>query len=179
MILSVAPLAYERYEHSRRAAAMPFLISFDNSWERSFFDAYGGAEVEIVQTPIGWPNSRSNALQISFSSTLYSGIEISPHPDWSEYGSFSFWAASADGQEHQVNIRIHDKWHNWREDDRFNRRVLVGPIPTQYEVTLKEVAASTVAREFDFSQVARIIMYKAHASGNEKIIVDDIRLHRR
>lgn len=176
-LMSIAPIINERYVGYRREAAMPILISFDHSWETSFFGAYGGANIRTISAPTEWPIAKGSVLKISFASTRYSGIQIDPHPDWSGYDSFSFWVASIDGQEHEIGFRIHDQKHNSNEEDRFNRRLLVGPTPTRFKVTMTEIAEEIEGREFDFSRIAAVMLFKANASGDETIIVDQFRLH--
>ena len=104
-------------------------------------------------------------------------FKLTPHPDWRNYRSLSFVAASADGGMHLLEVLITD---NRPEEDspknRYREEIIVTPIPKRFEIELEDIAKSSSDRPFDFEHMSLIeLRAKSRASGAE-IYLDDFRL---
>ncbi len=162
-----------------RATSMPVLATFDDSWELGIYRPLGEAELSTKIPPEEWPIRSGTIMAIDLALSRYSGIIIDPYPDWSEYQSISFVAASADGEVHEIWIRVHDAEHNSHWEDRYNKKLQIRPSVARYEIELSDLRSSIEYREFEVSRVANIVLYKVDSIGHERILIDDIRLNRK
>ena len=176
LAIALKPAVQNVFVLSARAMTLPVLVSFDHRWEAGLYQPLESTQLSTIAPPDEWPVRNRRVMAMDLSAISYSGIVIDPYPDWTGYDSISFLAASTDGKEHKITIRIHDVEHNHQYDDRFSKALRIGPKATRYEIPLIEVHDSVKNRRFDLSKIARIIVYKADATGDERILIDDFRL---
>lgn len=174
--LTLVPVVTGAWVLSSRALAFPVIASFDHSWEAAIYRPFDPTQLSTMQPPAKWPIQRGHVMLIDFAPIQYSGIAIDAYPDWTDFKTISFLTASADGQEHDVVIRIHDAEHNSQYQDRFNRVIQIGPDVDRHVIAFEDIQNSVIARAFDFSSVAGIVIFMVDATGDERIFIDDIRL---
>jgi hypothetical protein len=159
-----------------RAQAFPVIADFDAAWQQEFYRATHGATLAAARSPIHSDTSQDNALQIALSAQRYSGLALEPYPDWSGYRELSFVAATLDGLEHEIVMRIHDAMHNQQVNDRFNRVLKVGPVPTRYRIAIDDVRVTPSGRSMNLREVAGLTIFKSTPNGTEVLLLDDFRL---
>jgi len=173
---AIAPAAYNSWILVCRAYAVPVIASFDHSWEAGIYRPLGTTELSVITPASDWPVKEGQVIAIDLVPIRYSGIVIDPYSDWSDFEAISFLAASADGKNHEIEIRIHDVNHNQEWDDRYNEKLSVGPDVVKYEISMENIRNSVSHRDFDLSQIANIVIYKVNASDGDRLLFDDFRL---
>ena len=176
LVIALKPFVQIAYVLSARATVLPVLVSFDERWETGLYRPLHSTQLSTIAPPDEWPVQNGHVMAMDLSAIRYSGIVIDPYRDWTGYDSISFLAASTDGKEHRITIRIHDAEHNQQYEDRFNKAITVGPKAARYEIPLTEIRDSVRNRRFDLSKIAGIIVFKVDATGDERILIDDFRL---
>jgi len=176
LAIALKPVVQNAYVLGARAMALPVLVSFDHRWETGLYRPLDSTQLSTVTPPDDWPVQNLRVMAMDLSAIRYSGIVIDPYPDWTGYDSISFLAASTDGKEHKMTIRIHDAEHNHHYKDRFNKAFRIGPKEVRFKIPLVEVRDSVENRRFDLSRIAGIVVFKVDATGDERILIDDFRL---
>jgi len=175
---ALAPVGHSSWILAARALALPVVAEFDHSWEANIYRPLNTTRISTIKPPPNWPVQNGRVLAIDFAPIRYSGVVIDPYPDWTEFESISFLAASADGKEHELNIRIHDISHNQQWDDRYNDKMTIGPDVVRYEISLEDIRNSIAHRPFDMSRIMGIVLFKVDATNGERLLIDDFRLEK-
>lgn len=173
---SIQPTIWYAYTIAAREKAIPELLGFEHKWESELFRQTPRTALTLIPAPDGWPAGSGTVAMLHLGETRYPGILIQPASNWLGYQYLSFLAASADGQSHEVTLRIHDAEHDNNYSDRFNYQFLAGPQPTRISILLDDVRSAPANRQMDISAIAEIGLFVVDATGNEKLIVDDFRL---
>jgi hypothetical protein len=172
-----------------RADAMPQLVSPDSSLLRENLEGRS-ARISPVAQAHGWPVDSEPVLRIETSAGKYAGVAVlDPHPDWRNYTNLSFLAASGDGRERRLTLRIHDEEHNQSYEDRFNRSWHLGrPVidgrkegidqPRRFCVPLSDIEQAPMSRTLDLSGIAGMAFFVTDARAGDVFLLSDVRLER-
>jgi len=174
--MALQPTAVNSRVLVARALAVPSIATFDAPWEAGIYRPLTQEGLARISPPDGWPVQNGFALAVELVPTRYSGLVIDTYPDWSDYESISFLAATLDGSSLTVEIRIHDALHDSTWGDRYNSKIVLTPSATRFRIPLTDLQDSIVERQFDLARVAQIVIYKVHATGDERLVFDDFRL---
>jgi len=159
-----------------RQLALPSIMSFDQTWERSFFWSSNGATIVLDSAPADWPSAPGNLALIIPSKSGFSGIEIDPPSDWSRYTHLSLTIASADNRNHKVMIRIDDEAHNSNYRDRFGLSITATPSPVTVRIPISDIRRAPAGRAMEIDSIRSLIISMVESSGDEQLLLDDIRL---
>jgi VanZ family protein len=108
------------------------------------------------ETPLFW-RADSRPMQRFAHEQLgrYPGLVIQEPPaDWRGYGTLVVEVANLRSTPVEINVRVHDRWHDKQYSDRYNMHQLVGPgSPTQIRISLERVRNAPRTREMDMSWI--------------------------
>lgn len=159
-----------------RTAALPVLLTFDEDWERTFFEPQNSAVVLIGAPPTEWPVADGQAALVQLSDDSYSGIEIHVPGNWEGYESLSFVVASVESSNLSLGIRIDDRGHSGHYTDRFGTNVQAGTIPQRFRIPLSEVERAPAGRKMKMHDIRTLILFRADQGVDGGFWLDDIRL---
>jgi hypothetical protein len=108
------------------------------------------------------------------------GISIEePWPDWSQYSKLAIEVVNPNDAPVSLSLRIDDRQHNHKYEDRFNRRFDVAPlVHTTLAIPLVDVQAAPKLRQLDLTQVALVILFQDADLSALPIYICDVRLVR-
>jgi VanZ family protein len=155
-----APLVQVVGIYRERAAALPILCDFQSAWQERFLRA-AGVDLRLVPPPEGWPTSGpARVARLTFPPGRYPGFTLhEPYPDWGGYERLVVEVYSDVARTVPVAIRIHDRDHDHRYEDRFNRTLSVERGYHRWEIPLEEIRRAPTGRELDLRRVDGIIVF--------------------
>lgn len=179
-ILAIVPLAIVLNEPGRVLIAMaqaeyrmPALIGFESTLDPLLYSSVNATIIPASAGP-GWP--LAGKLVDVRAHKGNAGISFDRLPrNWSSYSALSFLIAPYGDGTSFVTIRIHDSRHNNRYDDRFNRRLEIGPGPRRIRIPLGDVRAGPRQRALDLPHVEGVIIFVDTAQ-SDGFLLDDLRL---
>jgi hypothetical protein len=153
---------------------LPELIGFESALDTELFLGY-----ESIATrrpvPADWPLP-GHLAEVEPISTGFAGIAfLRLSADWTGYSSVSFLIAARDPGRNRVTIRIHDRQHNNRYEDRFNRELEIDETPRRVRIPLDEVAHAPAGRQLDLAHIEQVIVFVI-APESGAFLFDDFRL---
>ena len=180
IVLSIGalqPAAWLTYALAQKHLSAPEVLSFDQKWEGEIFEAYGKATVRLVSAPPNWKSENNTIARIASGKSKYSGIEIEPISDWSDYESLSFVASSTTGKPESWTVRIHDRVHNNEYEDRFTSTFQIHEQPEKVTIPLDSLRQSPNSRNMNLQEVSSIIIFANDPEGVSEMYLDDLRLN--
>jgi len=99
-----------------------------------------------------------------------------PARNWTGYRALVFDAASADGEDCDVIIKVQDERDNTRRDERFERTLRLTPRMERIEIPLDEVAATPSGRRMNLGHVSLLQFYLRKPARQTTLCFDHIRL---
>ena len=161
-----------------RNAALPVLLSFDQSWEYHLYQEAGRPTVAVVHSPPEWPaESGSSVLRTQATGRYNTFLHLRPYPDWRDFDEFSFIAASADENSYEVTVTVRDIRPTADSPrNSFRGRVMVTPDPKRFSFRLEDIALEADARPFDLAHIDIVILSLASERRAGAILLDDFRL---
>ena len=151
-----AALAYHR-----RAKGFPTLLGYDAQTERYFVHSYG-VEIDVVRLPSAWRREDDpQSYRIRIRGGPFPRIAlIEPQPDWRGYSRLMLDVTNPEPLPLTLTLRVHDKAHDNRAADRFNRRFTLAPHERRVlAFPIAEVARSPAGRGMDMSSIASVIVF--------------------
>jgi len=176
-ILVFQPVAWLSYALAQKHTSAPMILGFDQMWEKEIYAAYGKAAVVLVSAPSNWNSAENMIARITSGRSKYSGIEIEPFSDWSDYDTLSFTASSTSGQSESWTVRIHDRVHNNEHEDRFTSTFQISEQPKKVLIPLDSLRRSPNTRLMDLQEISSIIIFANDPNGVSEIYLDDLRLN--
>jgi hypothetical protein len=113
---------------------------------------------------------REPALLVKLAPGAYPGIAFEePYPDWSKHERFMLDIANPNDVRMDVLLRVLDRRHNWRHDDRFNRTLQIAPrTRATVGIPLKDIEHSPATRLLDLKEIADVRIFTGeHDAGRE------------
>ena len=163
------PLVLTMHTYVERARAFPVIADFTQGVGLPFTFARN-ARVEIAPMPQRWAAADGErALQVQLQGADWPGIEIAePSPDWSGYGQLAIELVNPNSFELAVSIRIDDRHHDFRFEDRYNATFRLAPLArTTLRIPLEEIESAPHGRKLDLRNVARVLMFRREALREE------------
>jgi hypothetical protein len=104
-----------------------------------------------------------------------SGASRIPH-DWRGFDKLVFELHLEGDSELQLTLRIHDRAHNQRYDDRFNTRIAAKPGWNHIEIPLDSVISAPHGRDMNMAEVIHLGLFATRLDAPRVIHLDYVRL---
>lgn len=145
---------------ARLWSCWPILADFELIRGSSFLGIDDGARVTLVDAPDGFSKSNGRVAMVTFASGRYPALLVRPlRGDWSKYEMLVFDVYSANESPKALHLRVHDRSHNQRYEDRFNTQLNILSGEQTVRLALREVARGPRGRELDLRSVAALILF--------------------
>ena len=177
--LAVSYPAFKTFQSiTHQREAFPEILTFERDWERKVFSPVRGAVVLVDTAPVLWSGDSGNAAFVAFGENRFSGLEISPMADWTEYDRLELTASTIDAAGVDVTLRIHDEKHNFHYSDRFSTQLHLTPEKKTYSISIESIVNAPAGRQLDISRIESIIIFQPDSSNGLIAVLDDVRLVR-
>lgn len=167
---ALAPLFIGALAYAERARRMPDLVS-----ARGLLPLYF---VEGREAEVGF--DASGALEARLAPRGTPGMHLwETEPDWSRHEFLELELSNPGDTPLWLGFRIHDRLHDNRNEDRFNRSLRLAPGETRlWRWPIEEVAATPGGRRMDLSRMRGVVLFGqgATATGGGKVLVRALRL---
>ncbi len=151
----------------------PLTVDFDSPFDEPIYGTYN-AVAERVAAGTGWPNG-GEVLRVSGTAGSAAAAFHRFPPDWRRWSTLSFFAATADGADTVLTVRVHDTAHDGRYRDRFNEAFEIGPVPGRIVIDIDDIRRGPTGRELNLERVAGLIIF-VDASLSGGFLIDDLTL---
>lgn len=144
-----------------KASSRHSLMTFDRPLSLYFIETQG-VEVERRELPREWATEADQkALLVTVLQGKYPGINLTePFRDWRLYEMLKLDVTNPCPDSLPLTVRVHDRTHDNRISDRFNRTVEVAASArTIVSIRLADVTAGPEDRNLDLSDVAGLILF--------------------
>jgi len=160
-----------------RSAALPKLATFANSWESGLYEEADEPTARPIVRPADWPVTTDDIVLWAASTGRWSTfLHLRPYPDWRAYRTFSFVAASADKDAHELSVEIWDTPPSPdQRRNRFSTNIVVTPTPERITIPFEQIAGAASERAFDFEHVD-IVIVSRRGEGRGTVLLDDFQL---
>jgi len=115
-------------------------------------------------------------LLVKLTAGAWPGVAFEePYPDWSQYQRFMLDVANPGDAPIEVVLRVLDRKHNWRHDDRFNRNLQIDSrTRTTFSIPLTDIEHSPVKRLLDLRAIADVRIFAGESDAGREIFVTRI-----
>lgn len=175
--LAAAPVARTALAYWHRAQVFPAIADFRRD-SAAVFVFTRAAHADIVPVPEKWAGEAGErALRVHFLGEQWPSVELAELvPNWRRYRRLSLEIINPQSAEIVLSVRIDDRQHNKRFEDRYNGRFVLPPSArTVIRIPLEEIEAAPRDRKLDLEHIARLLLFK-DASPGETIYVVGVRL---
>lgn len=126
---------------------------------------------------------RGSSLDAYFShdnGASYPGLSLDePWPDWRGYANLEVVVSNRSDAPVQVVLRVHDRQHTFRLEDRYNQSFDLLPQTQQtLSVPIAQIEDAPKGRRMDLRQIAGVILFRAAQDRDQEVDVEEIRLAR-
>ena len=161
----------------QRNRSFPVLLRFDGSRWEARLTSRGRATLEPNKTAPSREADLGPVTLMTMRPGRYSGLVLEePYPDWRGYDALVWTVVSENESPFVITIRIHDKQHNQRFDDRFNGKFVLRKGATVITIPLDDIRRAPSGRELDLSHVRGIAVYAQRLQQPTQIYVSALRL---
>lgn len=166
-LLALAPVTWPIVEasiaYASRASEFPTLLGNNSAADRYFIQTRG---VEIGTATLPQPWSRRGdppSLKVRIIGGNWPGVSHDePQPDWRGYSRLMLDMTNPDTRPLTLTLRVHDRDHDNRIDDRFNQIVeLAGAQRRTVIIPLDEISRMPAGRPLDLVRVAGLIIFSS------------------
>ncbi len=160
-----------------RQSNFPQIAGFESYWLNQYLKPMYGAKLSVIDASAFWHGKQSQVLKIEMQAAPWPGVMIREvEPDWSGFTKFSFEAFNPTQNPVKIVIRIHDRQHNGRHSDRFNRTISLAPGANLIQLSLSSVKEAPRGREMDMHNIRTIMFYSYQLKAPQVLYLDDIHL---
>jgi VanZ family protein len=177
--IMVAPISISLAAYARRDLSFPTLLEACSPLDL-YFVSGGGADISVVP-PTGPTTSRcGSALRVTFGGAPYAGIALEePYPDWRNAHTLVLDLRNRGDLDLPLAVRVHDRAHNHRFQDRFNREfTLRAHESLEIAIPIGEIEHAPADRLMDLSRIAGIIVFRDRGTMVGSFEVERILLRR-
>lgn len=164
-IVAAAPVAWPVAQASQaylvRWRKFPAIVQGLEPADR-YFVHVRGADAVSAELPAAWARAGDPpSLRVRIAGGSWPGIDhVEPQPDWSGYSLLRLDLTNPNDLPLILTLRVHDRSHDNRAADRFNRSFELAPRSrTVLVVPLREIAEAPDGRMLDLSSVAGLILF--------------------
>jgi hypothetical protein len=165
VVIAVVPVFWPVGEaamaYRLRAQGFPTLLGYDARAERYFVHSYG-LEIRAAQLPAELRRDDDpQSLRIRIRDGSFPRLTLmEPQPDWRGYSRLMLDVTNPESRPLTLSLRVHDKAHDNRAADRFNRRFTLAAHERRVlAFPIAEVAQSPRSRAMDMSRIASVILF--------------------
>jgi VanZ family protein len=156
--------AYWLMVYRVRADLFPRLMDPESYFANGLLEANPGGEINRIDLPENWSIPPElgihSCIYVSLPGGRWPGIDMAePEPDWRGYESLNLAIYSDQENDLTLILRIHDRMHNNRVEDRFKRRLTVGPGYNHFSIPLKQISRAPVTRSMDLSAISDVKIF--------------------
>lgn len=158
----LAPLLRTAMAYRERDTAFPELARFDRPLGLYFFKVHD-LTLDPLPMPARWAKSQGErAVRVLVTAPDLPGVMLTePARDWRGYGKLTFDVVNPEASPLQLILRIHDRWHDQRSSDRFNRAyVIEARTRGTIEIPLPEIEGAPRGRKLDLANVAGVGLFQ-------------------
>ena len=171
-----APMMSGLLAYAHRDRAFPVLAEFD-SWLDEYFlgsldnpstDADPAGPRRVMQPARFASTQGEHALSVPLRAAQWTGVTLDePYPDWRGRTVLLVDLTNPSPTAIDLTLRIHDRGHNQRYEDRFNRTL---PLPaaarTVFRVPVGDIEAAPRGRRMDLQHIAGIVIFLPGSPAN-------------
>lgn len=162
------PVADASLAYWQRMRQFPTVLDFSSpsDW---YFVRIRGADFETGLLPERWQLAQDPpSLRLRMTGGRWPGItHVEPQPDWRAHARLLLDLTNPADDPLTLTLRVHDRTHGNRANDRFNRTFTLPPATrTVLVVPLREIAAAPDRRELDLAEIAGLILFGGSGIGN-------------
>jgi hypothetical protein len=160
-----------------RSRTFPVICNFDSNWDGRFLEGRR-AEFKIIPPPKGWSgDTEGRVVRITYLHANYPTFEISePYPDWTGYDSLVFTAFSDIDSTVRLTLRIEDRHHNRRFEDRYTGPVYLEKGVNHIAIPLEAVLNAPQSRLMDMTSISAIQLYAYKIQDSLTLYFDNFQL---
>ena len=173
----VTPISICLAAYAHRDLRFPTLLEACSPLDRYFLSG-GSAKAVPSIGPTASPCGR--VLRVELGTVPYAGITLDePYPDWRTGHTLVLDLRNPGELDLSLVVRVHDRAHNNRFQDRFNREFILRA-HEQREITIPitEIEHAPASRLMDLSQIAGIIVFRDRGATAGNFDVERILLRR-
>jgi VanZ family protein len=155
------PIAEASLAYARRASAFPVLAQFSIPLDLYFFSS-ASAVLTVQPLPAQWAQGADQqSLRVAFKAGRWPGVtHEEPTPDWRGFSGLAIDLTNPSAAPLAIMVRVHDRWHDQRYQDRFNRAFELAPRSRQIiHIPLADIQHGPVARELDLAHIAGVTVF--------------------
>lgn len=144
-----------------RACSFPVLFG-GSTLSDHYFTHTRGVETAPARLPSAWARAGDpESLRVRIAGQSWPGVTLSePQPDWRRYSRLVLDLTNPEPHPMTLTLRVHDRAHDNRTSDRFNRTfTMAAKQRSLLVVPLSEIASAPEGRAMDLSRVAGIILF--------------------
>lgn len=173
LLVLLSPLIVVSAACLDRNHRFPVLISFETPFDR-LFARPRNAELTRVRNDNA---SGGHSARVRLRDGRWPGVAFGDlWPDWSGYGTLVADLMVIDDQPLIMNIRIHDRMHNNRFDDRYNRQFRLEPGPNQLRIPIADIEAAPATRTMDIEEISNLVIFSDPGNAGRLFEIDEIRI---
>lgn len=183
LFVTLTPLFYWSVAFFNRSQQFPLLCGFESFWEYGFVGSNSG-RVEFVEAPSGWESSNGDKEEtarvgrVRFDQIKYAGFFISePYPDFSGHDTLSIELFSSQDSAIALTVRIDDRSHNYKFNDRYNRKFIIRPGMNKILIPCDDIRYAPANRNMDMTAIASIHIFSAKPAESFVLFFDNLQLY--
>jgi hypothetical protein len=161
-VILLAPPLHAAAAYALRAASFPQLVQFRVPLDHYFVEARG-TSIERTPLPEPWSRDRSTpALRVRLERKKWPGVAlVEPVRDWRGYRALTLDLVNPGDRPLELTLRILDRQHDWRFEDRYNGRLWLPPRSRQgFTIPLEAIANAPDRRRMDLAQIADLLIFR-------------------
>lgn len=174
------PILIKVAEH-HRTQAFPLIADFDNKWLNYFVENRFQTNLEFVTTPLQWSEliseQPSQVAKLTIKPGPWPGIALfEVETNWEGSDQLTFDVYNPSNETLNVRVRIHDKHHNKKYNDRFSRIYPLKPGLSKIEIDLNDVYNAPTGRTMDFESMSQIYIFMQDPTQTHTLYFDNFTL---
>lgn len=161
-LMLAAPPLQAAAAYALRAWNFPELAQFRFPLDLYFLEPRGSS-IRRLPLPDSWAGGqRVPALAVRLEREQWPGVAlVEPAPDWRGYSELVLDLVNPGERAMELSLRILDRDHDWRFEDRYNGRLSLPARSRQiYRIPLEEIASAPDRRRMDLAQIADLLLFR-------------------
>lgn len=177
LITALIPASGLLLSQIQRDRAFPVLIDFDAQWPQAYLSIQN-ARLSRVDAPDSWPAyANTTVAQITLQPAPYPGITLEePSSDWSGFSRLAFHVYSEEPQAYRLTLRIHDRQHNYRFEDRYNATFTIVPGDNLIHIPIETIRSAPATRAMDMTAIKNLMIFAIGPERPLQFYLSDIQL---
>lgn len=160
--------------------ALPVLFDAESFLLNRFISSSNQSRISIVSAPINWVENTTFVARADYPARSRWPIITLQEPvqDWSNYQFFYFEIFAEKKSEKTLTLRVHDKHHNNRYFDRFNKNLRLKEGLNRFSIALKELLDAPKSRSLDLQNIEGVSWFFDELNQDHVIYFDNIGLRK-